>query len=204
MQWLRWVQRIQDIAQTGLAYAKDPYDRERYEQLRALAVEIGAAYLERPSAEVAALIASERGYPTPKVDVRAVVFDDQGRLLFAREHSDGAWSLPGGWADGGSTPGEMAARETWEETGYRVRPVKVLAAWDRDRQGHPPMAFACYKLFIRCELIGGEARPNHEILEVGFFGRDEVPPLSSGRVTLSQVRRMFEHYDAPLLPADFD
>jgi len=204
MSWLQWTRKLQAIAQTGLAYSKDVYDLERFQMLRDLAVEIGAAHLERPSAEVATLIASEKGYPTPKVDVRAVVFDPQGRVLLTQERSDHRWTLPGGWADGGSTPAQMAERETLEETGYRVKATKVLAVWDRDAQGHPPMAFACYKLFFRCDLLGGSPASSHETEAVGFFEKENLPALSTGRVTAAQLARMFEHRDHPELPTDFE
>jgi ADP-ribose pyrophosphatase YjhB (NUDIX family) len=204
MNWLRWTQRIQAIAQTGLTYAADPFDRERYEQLRALAVEIGSTHLDKPSAEVARLIASETGYPTPKVDVRAAVFSTRGELLFVRETSDGRWTLPGGWADGGHTPAEVAVKETREESGYQVRAVKLIAALDRDRQGHPPLAWPVYKLFFRCELLGGAPANSHETTDATFFSRDKIPPLSTGRILPTQVERMFRHYDHPELPTDFE
>lgn len=202
--WLRWAQRIQAIAQTGLTYGKDPYDIERYQELRTLAAEILAAQTRAPADAWMAALAAESGYPTPKVDVRAAVFDLQGRLLLVRERGEGLWALPGGWADGGSTPGEMVAREVWEESGYRVRPVKVVAVYDRDRHPHPPLYWPCYKLFLRCELIGGEPQESLETDGVGFFREENLPPLSTGRVTEAQLRRMFEHYRQPDLPTDFD
>jgi ADP-ribose pyrophosphatase YjhB (NUDIX family) len=203
MQWLRWSQHIQAIAQTGLAYARDPFDLERYQKLRDLAVQIAAAHLERPEDAVRAVLAAEQGYPTPKVDVRAVVFRE-GRVLLVREAADGRWSLPGGWADIGESPAQVATREVLEETGYQVRAAKVLAVYDKARHEHPPSMLYVYKLFFRCELIGGEARTSHETEAVGFFGREAIPPLSTGRVTTAQIRRMFEHHDREDLPADFD
>jgi ADP-ribose pyrophosphatase YjhB (NUDIX family) len=204
MDWLTWSRRIQAISQAGSAYSKNPFDLERYAELRSIAVEISALHLNKPPVEVAALITSDTGYPTPKIDVRAAVFDAQGDLLMVRERTDGNWSLPGGWADRGSTAGQMAERETLEETGYRVRATKLLAVWDRDRQGHPPAWFSCYKLFFRCELLGGAPTPNIEISEIGFFSKDKLPPLSLGRVTQAQVLRIFEHRDQPDLPTDFE
>lgn len=202
-QWFKWARRIQAIAQTGLTYTKDPYDVQRYEELRELAAEIAAANLDLPAEQLTEVFAVEKGYPTPKVDVRSVVFD-QGKILLARETQDGRWSLPGGWADVGETIGEIAARETQEETGYVVRPVKLLAVWDRDRQGHPPMLQAIYKVFVLCELVGGGPATSLETSAVGFFDRQDLPPLSTPRVLEVQIRRMFEHHDNPDLPTDFD
>jgi len=202
--WLQWAQQIQSIAQAGITYSKDPYDQERYRRLREIAGEIMASYTSVPKDVLSQALAAEEGYLTPKVDVRAVVFDVRGRLLLVRERGEGLWSLPGGWADVGESPGEAAAREVLEESGYRVRPVKVLAVYDRARHAHPPLLWYVYKLFIRCELVDGTARTSLETDRVGFFDRDSIPALSTSRVTAAQIRRMFEHYDNPDLPTDFD
>jgi ADP-ribose pyrophosphatase YjhB (NUDIX family) len=201
--WLRWAERLQAMAQAGLTYAHDPYDLDRYRELRAIAVEMAARHLGLPAEAVAPGFAAGTGYPTPKVDVRAAVFRD-GRLLFVRERAIARWSLPGGWADVGQSPGEVAAKETLEESGFRVRPVKLLAVLDKSRQDHPPAIDYVYKLFIRCVLEGGEAQTSHETDAVGFFGPDDLPELETGRVTRAQVRRIFEHEADPSLPADFD
>ncbi|MFZ5826245.1 MAG: NUDIX hydrolase [Bacillota bacterium] len=202
--WFQWAQRIQAIAQTGLTYGRDPYDLERYAELRSIAAEILSAHTTATPDQWGAALAPERGYPTPKVDIRAVVFDAEERILLVRERAEGLWSLPGGWADAGATPGEMAAREVQEESGYLVRPVKVLAVYDRARHPHPPLLWPCYKLFIRCELVGGQAAHSLETDGVGFFAATDLPPLSVGRVTEQQLDRLFEHYRQPDLPTDFD
>ena len=93
MKRLAWVQRLQTITQAGLTYTRDPYDRQRYEQLQELTAEI-AASLAKPSDEPwLELIRAEKGYATPKVDVRAVVAQND-KLLFMRESHDSLWSLP--------------------------------------------------------------------------------------------------------------
>lgn len=203
VKWLSWAQKLQAIAQTGLAYSKDPYDLQRYHELRAIAVEIAAEHLAIPAERVAAVFAEGTGYPTPKVDVRAVVFADD-RILLVRERSDGLWSLPGGWADVGESPGEVAARETFEETGYSVRAVKLLAVLDKARHEHPPSLEYVYKLFVLCEWVGGEPRLSHETDAVGFFDAARLPPLETRRVTQAQVVRMFQHRADPSLATDFD
>ena len=206
-QWIRWAKRIQALAQTGLTYATDPYDRERYQALRQLAVEMLAAHVELPSeaerARLEELFAGESGYPTPKVDVRAAVFDGD-RVLLVKERSDGRWSLPGGWADVGSSPSEMAVREVAEEAGYQVRPVRLLAVWDNSRHHGRPVAYAVYKICIACELTGGEPKGGIETEAVGWFPVEDLPPLSITRITPEQVRRLYQLYTHPELPPDFD
>jgi len=204
--WLDWATRLQAIAQIGLAYTRDPYDRERFEQVRAVAVEMMAAGSDASGERIAELFAGERGYATPKVDVRGVVFDDAGRLLLVREREDGRWTLPGGWADVLESPREAVVKEVREESGFEVRPVKLLAVLDYNRQAHePPRAVSIYKVFLRCEITGGGARADTlETSDVGFFAEDALPPLSLSRTTPAQTRRLFEHYRRPDLPADFD
>src|SRR5262245_29869238 len=156
--WLTWTRELQAIAQAGLTFCENPYDRKRYEQMRALASRMMAAHTAAPAERIEALFAAERGYPTPKVDVRGATFDDRHRVLMVRETSDaGRRTLPGGWADVNLTPAESVVKEVREEAGYHVRVRKLAAAWDRTRQGHGPSVFSCVKLFYVCDLVGGEA-----------------------------------------------
>jgi ADP-ribose pyrophosphatase YjhB (NUDIX family) len=202
-EWLEEIRRLQAIAQTGLAYARDPFDVERYEELRDTAVRLLARLADAEPERVAGLFAADSGYATPKVDVRAVVFREDS-LLFVQERSDGLWTLPGGWADVGASPSEAAEKEVREESGYRVRATKLLALYDRDRHGHPALAHHVYKLFVRCELVGGSPGQSLETSAVGFFREGELPELSSARVTAAQVARMFEHHRNPEWPTDLD
>ena len=191
--WLHWTRRLQAIAQSGLAYAKDPYDSERYGQVRRVAAEIAASSSGEPADRVEALFAGESGYATPKLDVRAVVLDVEGSVLLVRERSDGLWTLPGGWVDVGDSPGESAEREVKEESGYEVRAARLLALWDRDKHPHPPLPFHVFKLFFLCELEGGTPlEASMETDGVGFFAEDAMPGLSLGRVTPEQVGRLLE------------
>jgi ADP-ribose pyrophosphatase YjhB (NUDIX family) len=201
--WLPHIRRLQAIAQTGLAYSRDPFDLERYAALREVAALLLADLSTGDPAAVESFFDGDTGYATPKVDVRAVVFDG-GSVLMVRERSDGLWTLPGGWADVGASPGEVAEREVLEEAGLTVRASRLLAVYDRDRHGHPPMPHHVYKMFIRCEVTGGSLQPGTETSDASFFPESELPPLSVARVTAVQVRRMFEHHRDPALPADFD
>jgi ADP-ribose pyrophosphatase YjhB (NUDIX family) len=201
--WLRWVKRMQAIAQDGLTYATDDHDLDRYERLRGLAAEILAAHSIGDLEEVQELLALEAGPATPKVDVRAAVFGGGG-ILLVKEPDDGGWSLPGGWADVGETPAESAVREVYEESGYRVRAVKLIAAYDRDRHGHTPIPYHVYKLVFLCEILDETPSLAVDADGVGFFGEHELPELSISRVTPTQIERFFEHHHRPELPADFD
>jgi ADP-ribose pyrophosphatase YjhB (NUDIX family) len=201
--WLRWAERLQAIAQTGLTYAKEPYDLERYAELRRISVEMAAAGLEAPRDEVAVAFASGQGYPTPKVDVRAVVFRSDD-LLLVREKRSGRWTFPGGWADVGDTPGGAAVRETLEESGYRVRATKLLALLDKSRHEHPPSIDYTYKVLVGCALEGGAPVTSHEIDAVAFFPRGGIPELDLDRTTPGQIGLAWAHHEQPERPTDFD
>ena len=204
--WLVWAREMQALAQTGLAFTRDPYDRERYQQLRGLAARIMAEHTGLDAQRIEHLFAGEAGYATPKLDVRGAAFRD-GKLLMVREAiDDGRWTLPGGWADVNQSPAEAVVKELREESGFDVRIVKLAAVWDRTRQGHPPAhPFHIWKLFFICEITGGEARASLETTGVAFFSEAALPAdLSTGRVLLPQLRRMFEHMRHPDLPTDFD
>ena len=169
--WPGWARELQTIAQIGLTFCRDPYDRERYEAIRQLAERMFAARADAPAERIEALFAGETGYPTSKVDVRAAVFDYDERILMVRETSDGGrWTLPGGWADVNRTAAQNAAKEALEESGFEVEPLKLAAVWDRTKQGHAPHVFSCCKFFFLCALIGGRAATSHETSEVGAVG----------------------------------
>jgi ADP-ribose pyrophosphatase YjhB (NUDIX family) len=205
-QWLVWVREIAALAQSGLAFSTDAYDRERYERLRELAALMHSARSGDDAARVLELMQSESGYATPKVEVRGAVFDPEGRILMVREALDhNRWTLPGGWADVNLTPVENVIKEVREESGYEVRVVKLAAAWDRMRQGHPASMYSCVKLFFVCAPTGGAARTSHETTEVSWFARAQIPAeLSEGRVLRRQVERMFDHAMHPHWPTDYD
>jgi ADP-ribose pyrophosphatase YjhB (NUDIX family) len=199
----RLVERVKAIAQSGLTYTSGGYDRERYEQLAAIAEALAAELTASEAAAVRAHWIAETGYATPKVDVRAAVIRE-GAILLCREAHDGRWSLPGGWADVGESPADNAVKETWEESGFRVRAVKLIACLDRDRHGHPESLTHAYKLFFLCALEGGEARTSLETTEVGFFPPEALPLLSLPRVTAEQIALCFRHHADPSLPTVFD
>ena len=205
---LGFAQRIQALAQAGLAYATNAYDAERFQELRGLSVQMLAGISDEPLEKIARLFASETGYQTPKVDVRAVVFDGDGRLLLVRETADGGrWTMPGGWADVGYTPFEVAEKETAEETGLTVRALRLLALLDKRKHQHPAQPWYVYKAFVRCEVTEGELlQRTAETGGAGWFAREQVRgmELSTDRVTREQMETMFRFATEPELPAMCD
>jgi ADP-ribose pyrophosphatase YjhB (NUDIX family) len=200
---LAWARKVQAIAQNGLAFTQDPFDRERYLQLQALATQVLQAELGLPDAQTAELWKDQQGYATPKVDVRGGIFRN-GRVLLVRERSDGRWTLPGGWVDVNDAPSEAVVREIFEESGYRARAVKLAALVDKNRHPHPPGLHHIYKLLFLCELTGGAPALSQETDGVDFFPLDALPELSTGRILASQIERLYRHQLEPALPTDFD
>jgi ADP-ribose pyrophosphatase YjhB (NUDIX family) len=201
--WLEWIKQIHAMARWGLTYAKDPYDLERYEVLLKLSVEMMADFAQMDKTRIEDLFANEVGYLTPKVDVRGVVFQDS-KLLMVQEKWDGRWTIPGGWADIGLSPAEVAVKEVQEEAGLEVRPVKMLALLDKKFYAHPHSPYHIYKVFIKCEITGGMISTGLESQSVGFFGHGELPELSTQRITREQIAMLFEHHCNPSRPTDFN
>lgn len=200
---LMWARKVQAIAQNGLLFAHDVFDRERYTQLQDLANSILSTELDIPLGKAKAFWDKEDGYATPKVDVRGGVFDGE-RVLLVRERSDGGWTLPGGWVDVNDAPSEAVAREIREESGYQARAVKLAMLVDKNRHPHPPSIHHIYKLFFLCELTGGTATLSSETDGVDFFPVSSLPQLSTGRTVSSQIARLYEHQLNRNLPTDFD
>jgi ADP-ribose pyrophosphatase YjhB (NUDIX family) len=201
--WLDWAKQLQALAQTGLAFVNNEYDRERYTAVMAIAAAMVAVRTGDQADRLAGIFAAERGYATPKVDVRAAAFSN-GRILLVKERADGAWTLPGGWADIGDSPRSAVEREAREESGYEVRAVKLAAVYDRNRHEHTPHLYHIWKLFFLCEITGGAASASIETEAVEFFAPDALPPLSIGRVTARQIAHMFEQWQHPEWPTTFD
>ena len=203
-QWLRIARELRAIAQTGLTFSADRFDRQRYERLRELAGSLLALGSGADYDMILSILREDNGYATPKVDVRGAAFVD-GRVLMVREISDGNWTLPGGWADVNQTAGECVVREIAEESGFEARILKLAAVYDYQRSNRPARHMdSIYKMFFICEITGGAARVSDETSEVAFFGRGELPPLSQGRTTAAQIDRMFHHAEHPELATDFD
>lgn len=202
-QWLDWILQLQAIAQNGLQYSKDRYDLDRFRQLRAIAGDMLAELAGAPSPVVHDLFASYEGTATPKIDVRAVVLQDD-KVLLVRQIGEEKWTLPGGWADVGISLSEAIIKEAREESGYLVEPTRVLAVQDRPRHNLPPIPEHTWKVFVEASIVGVGEPDGLETDDVGFFSLSELPPLSEGRVNRAQLERMIELVKDPSAPAEFD
>jgi ADP-ribose pyrophosphatase YjhB (NUDIX family) len=205
---LEHAQRLQAIAQSGIAYPTTPYELERYLEVRQISVALLQELTDEPYDKIVRTFASETGYQTPKIDIRAIVFRGADEILMVREKVDrGRWTPPGGWADIGLTPFEVAAKEAQEESGLSVKPVRLLAVFDKKKHAHPAQPWYVYKMFILCEVISGELL--QETAETGgaqWFHEHQLDglELSTDRITLEQLQTLFQFARDPDLPTMCD
>ena len=138
---VNWIAELQSIAQAGLTYGKDVYDRKRYQHIREITAEMMAAKTGLSLEKVTDLFCGETGYQTPKVDTRAAIFKDN-KILLVHE-SDGTWSLPGGWVEFNLSIKENTIKEIREETGLEATAKKIIAIHDRNKHNVPENVFSC-------------------------------------------------------------
>ena len=203
--WLKYARELQAAAQTGLTFAANKYEKDRYEHLRDLAARMMVEGSGEPMALVAGAFVEQKGYCTPKVDVRAAIFRE-GEVLLVSELADGGrWTMPGGFADPNGTPSENTLREVREEAGLVVAISKLAAVYDRDKRGGTsPYPFHIYKLFYICEIVGTCEKSALETGDPEWFSIDNLPELSIDRTSPWHVRQMYQHYLHPELATEFD
>ena len=187
--WLEWAIELQALAQAGLTYGKDVYDRERYTRIREIAAEMVAHQAEMPFEKVQNLFCNETGYQTPKLDTRAAIFEGD-KILLVRE-ANGTWSLPGGWVEVNLSIKENTIKEVKEEAGLNVTADKIIAVQDRSKHNLPLSAYGVCKIFVLCTATGGQFQPNAETTQSGYFAEDELPTLAAEKNNAEQIRMCF-------------
>ncbi len=201
--WIDFAIRIQSIAQAGLQYGKDKYDKERYEELRKISAEMISAKTDIPIDKVYHIFCNETGYQTPKVDTRAAVFID-GKILLVHENN-GTWALPGGWCDVDQSIASNTVKEVKEETGLNVFVEKLIAVQDWRKHNVTNYAYGVVKIFSLCKYKSGKFENNIETTEIGFFEKTEIPEnLAVEKCTKEQILMCFEAFENPTSPTIFD
>jgi ADP-ribose pyrophosphatase YjhB (NUDIX family) len=195
--------RLLALSQTGLHFAREEYDRERYREMGDIGVQLLALESRHEAEKLHRAWFIEDGYATPKLDVRGAIFREE-HVLLVRERVDGKWTLPGGWVDVNDTPSQAVEKEIEQESGFTARAVKLAAVYDRNKRNHPAYLFHVWKLFFICELTGGEPRTSYETTAVEFFPLDTLPELSTGRTTAEQIRRAYAHHRNREWATEFD
>ena len=201
-QWIKWVAEIQAIAQSGRAYTQSPFDVERFNHLLNIASNMASALTPIAKKEFHEAFTLQKGYATPKVDIRSFVLKND-QVLLVRERADQLWTIPGGFADVNETPSEAVIRETKEESGFDVKPLRLLTVWDILKHDHPQQWPHLYKMIFHCELLAGHPQQNIEISEIDFFPINHLPPLSTPRITQKQLECLY-HLSKQSGPTIFD
>ena len=191
------IKRIRALAQVGLIYSTNEYDTDRYNELLDISNYMTSLLTNVDPSIIAKSFTIENEYITPKVDVRGVVFSEQGEILLVKEKADNKWSLPGGWAEIGYTPTEGVVKEVQEETGLNVQPIRLIAVLDKRCHPYPPAMHYVYKIFILCKVKDGNLNTAFDILDVGYFKQNKLPPISEERVIKEHIDLMFEYEKNP-------
>ena len=200
--WLQWAVELQSLAQAGLTYGRDVYDKARYERIREISAEIVAHMSEFPLEKVKDLFCNESGYQTPKLDTRAAIFED-GKILLVRENN-GKWSLPGGWCDINVSVAENTVKEVKEEAGLDVIADRIIAVQDRAKHNLPVYAYGICKIFVQCTVIGGQFKENIETTEYRYFAEGELPELAAEKNNEEQIQMCFAAYRSENWKTVFD
>ena len=186
------IKKLKAIADTGLLYSTNDYDRERYTELHQISLELMSRVSGNNTEVLKEMFAPVTDYPTVKTDVRALVLSaNKKQVLLARESADGKWSLPGGWADVGQSPKEVAVKEVHEETGLNVDPLALLAVFDKRMHPHPPQPFYVYKMVIYCKATSTTITKGFDVLDAAWHNIDNLPELSEDRILKSQIELVY-------------
>ncbi len=187
---IEWAKELQSLAQAGLFYGHDDFDKERYQRIRDISAEMMSERTGIPIDKVKGLFCDDTGYQTPKIDTRAVIIDD-GKILLVCEHG-GKWSIPGGWCDYNMSPAENTVKEVKEEAGLDVVVDRLIAVQDRDKHNLPPYAYKIVKFFFLCHVVSGSFKQNLETVDSRYFAMDEIPDLAKEKCNEEQIRMCFE------------
>lgn len=198
------IKRLHALAEIGLQYNDIPYDRERYEEVREICLDMLEKMTNVPVEQIVTVIEEKNGYRTPKVDVRAVVFNEQNQILLIQENVDGKWAMPGGWTDISYSPGEVAVKECFEEAGLKVKATRLLAIMDKQKQGMPPAFEYVYKIHMLCEKLNDTISTGSETSDVRWFDEHDLPELSLPRNTEAQIAMMYEYHRGERTEPYFD
>ena len=191
-QQLELIKRIKALADTGLVYSEDEYNKERYVELREISLKLLENVTNNSLTVLKNFFMPETDYPTVKVDVRGFVLNDGNKVLMAKEQIDGKWTIPGGWADIGYSPSEVVIKEIEEETGLHCSVDRLLAVYDKRMHPHPPQPFYIYKLIFLCKIETGELKHGFDMEGAAFFPVDDLPILSKDRILKTQIEQLYK------------
>jgi ADP-ribose pyrophosphatase YjhB (NUDIX family) len=190
--FLEYIKRIKTISDLGLIYAENDYDIDRYKELQTISFEMMSMLTDKPMDILKNFYLPVKEYPTPNVDIRGFILNENKEILMVREKTDGKWSLPGGWAEIGYTPAEVIKKEVEEETGLTINVLRPLAIYDKRCHPHPPQPIYVYKIVFLCEQSGGYITTSFDISDVNYFSINNLPEISESRILKSQIEQLYQ------------
>lgn len=189
---LNEIKKLKAIADVGLLYSNNEYDKERYSALQNISFKLLNIVSGKSIEGLKESFPSVKDYPTPKVDIRGLLLSPDKKILLIKESADDKWSLPCGWADIGETPKEVIVKEFKEETGLDVIPKALLAVFDKRMHAHPPQPFYVYKMIFYCEPVSMRINKGFDVLDAGYFDIEHLPELSEDRILKSQIELVYK------------
>ena len=187
----KYLQRMIALTYTGLTFTKDPFDRERYQDLRSLLSEMLNQASDLDAEEVAEVLKPTSAYATPLMDVRAWIVEDE-KICLVRGQGENDWALPGGFGEVSYSPTENILKEIEEETGFKAKVERLLAVFDTNRFQLQSKQYT--KFVFECKLLDGQFQENQEIADLQFFAIDQLPALSEKRITKEQIEILWQVY----------
>ena len=205
-------ERLRQLASTlyayssaGLTYTKDRFDKARFEEIRDISAELLSLTLEDGDREkIADLFASNDGYPTPKPETRAIIFNDRDEVLLVKDF-DGKWTVPGGWCERDLTVKENVIKEAFEESGLKVIPTRLVAVHSHKMRNNPKSFFSCFKYLVLCDVTGGCFMENDETTDSGYFPLEKMPePFNDHKVNMEQLKLCLKAKHADFWVPEYD
>lgn len=188
---MRDIGRLKSIADLGLLYHNNEFDKERYEELREISLRLLSTFSSNSVEELNELLPVAKEYPTAKVDIRGLVLDTDNKILLVKESTDSRWSLPGGWADVGFSPKETIIKEIKEETGLDAEVMELLAVFDKNKHDHPPEPHYVFKMVFYCKALSTTLQKGFDVLDIGYFDIHDLPELSTNRILKTQLELVY-------------
>lgn len=168
-----WAHELSAMARTGLEFATNDYDRDRFNRMMTIGEEMAGMTIDAEFTPDRPYLA-DVGIASPKVGCSVAAFDDVGRVVLIKRADNGRWALPGGYAEVGSPPSVNALRELHEETGFDAELERLVGVYDnKSLGGVSPYQF--YICCFRARITGGDATPSVETPEVVLADPGELP-----------------------------
>lgn len=198
-----WAKELQAISTSGRFYTKDRFDKERFDRLLEISAEMSATISDDDFETIKGLFTKETIYQPPKIDSRAIIFNEKDEVLLIEE-LDHRWAPPGGWCEHDLPPAQNTVKEAWEEAGLNVEVKRLVAVHDQRIHNEPYQFFSVQRFLFLCEVKSGSFQENIETLGSGWFSLDALPTLHSHKCSLEQLKMCLRAKYAEAWETEFD